>query len=162
MNYRQYIPLAIFIPVLVIQLTIITMISIEQIGPDLIVILLVYFTLLYGQLYGTVIGFVFGFIFDLASGGLLGAAMFSKTLTGFVAGYFYNENKIEQNTSTLTFLMILFLCAVLDSFAYSLLAYSGPGMNPVFLIFELSILPGAYTAVLAFPFIIFNLKKVIP
>lgn len=160
MKYKYYLPIIIFFPLAVIQLTAVPLISINQVGPDLILVLLVYFTLSNGQVYGTVLGFVFGFLFDLISGGLLGSAMFSKTLAGFSAGYFYNENKIEFNTGTLIFIAIVFVCAAIDSFAYSVLSYSGTGISVIYLIFEMSILPGTYTAILTFPFLIFKTKKI--
>ena len=159
MHFRHFIPVIIFIPLAILQLTIIPLISIDHVGPDLILILLVYFTLLYGQVYGTVLGFSLGLLFDIFSGGLLGSAMFAKTLAGFIAGYFYNENKVEQNLGSLYFLMIIFLCATIDSFAYSVLAYTGTGLNTIYLIFEMSILPGAYTAILSFPFLVLRNKK---
>ena len=143
----------------VIQLTIVPMVSIGHIGPDLILILVVYFALIYGQVYGTVLGFILGLFFDLISGGLLGSAMFSKTLAGFIAGYFYNENKMKQNLGTLYFIMIIFICATIDSFAYSVLAYTGTGLNTIYLIFEMSILPGVYTTIVAFPFLVLRVRK---
>ena len=160
MPFKNYLPVLIFFPLAVIQLTIIPLISIGQVGPDLIIVLLVYFTLLNGQVYGTLLGFVLGLLYDLISGGLLGSAMFAKTLAGFSAGYFYNENKIEYNLGTMIFVFIVFVCSVIDSFAYSVLAYSGTGINTVFLIFEMSILPSVYTAILTFPFLIFKTRKV--
>ncbi|MFC2133313.1 rod shape-determining protein MreD [Bacteroidota bacterium] len=160
MPFKHYLPVLIFFPLAVIQLTIIPLISIDHVGPDLIVVLLVYYTLMNGQVYGTILGFVLGLLFDLISGGLLGSAMFAKTLAGFSAGYFYNENKIEQNVGTMIFIFIVFVCSAIDSFAYSVLAYSGTGINTVFLIFEMSILPGVYTAILTFPFLIFKTRKI--
>jgi len=160
MQLKHFLPILIFIPFAVIQLTIIPFVSIGHISPDLIVIIVVYFTLLYGQIYGTLLGFTLGFLFDLLSGGLIGSAMFAKTLAGFSAGYFYNENKIDQNTKSITFVVIIFVCAVIDSLAYSVLAYSGTGMDVLYLMFELSILPGVYTTLVVFPILIFMTKKV--
>ena len=45
MNFRHFLPVIIFIPLAVIQLTIIPLISIGHVGPDLILVLVVYFAL---------------------------------------------------------------------------------------------------------------------
>ncbi len=73
-------PVIIGIIAIVLQLTLIPLISFDFILPDILLIVLVYFTLLKGQLFGTVYGFILGFLFDIFSGGLIGSAMFSKTL----------------------------------------------------------------------------------
>ncbi|OGU62140.1 MAG: rod shape-determining protein MreD [Ignavibacteria bacterium RBG_13_36_8] len=161
MQLKHFLPILIFIPLTLLQITVIPMVSIGHVVPDLIIILLIYFTLQNGQLYGTILGCILGFLFDIFSGGMVGSSMFSKTLTGFVGGYFYNENKIEHNVGTLMFVLIIFICSTLDAMVYSILAYSGTGVNFMFLMFEMSILPGIYTAVVTFPFLIFKSKKVL-
>src|SRR5690606_8443252 len=113
---RDYILLSIiFIPALILQLAIVPLVSFGAFSPDLVILLLVYFTLLKGQLFGTIAGAIFGLIFDLVSGNVLGITMFSKTIAGFVAGYFYNENKIESNTASISFAIIVFISAFVDS-----------------------------------------------
>ena len=81
-------PILIFIPLAIIQTTVIPLISINGYVPDLILILLVLYTLKEGQMYGMILGFVLGFFFDLATGNVIGSTMLSKTVAGFVAGYF--------------------------------------------------------------------------
>jgi rod shape-determining protein MreD len=55
----------------------------------------IYYAVKKGQKFGMLLGFIFGILFDVFSGGLIGPAMFSKTVAGLLQGYFYNENKIE-------------------------------------------------------------------
>src|SRR4030042_6656047 len=91
---RSYLyPFLLFFPILLIQTTIVPFASVGGVIPDLLLILLVYYTIHNGQIYGTVLGFVFGFLFDLITGSLFGSSMLSKTISGFIAGYFSNENK---------------------------------------------------------------------
>lgn len=153
---RNYVTsLIIFIILLVIQVAVIPIISIGYFTPDLILILLVYYTLLQGQLYGALFGAMFGLIFDLTSGGLLGVTMFSKTLAGFTAGYFYNENKIDTNTSSLNFSLIVFLAAFIDSFFSAFLS----GMEEfgiIYILFERSMFPAIYTAVISLIVVLIN------
>ncbi len=151
-------PLLFFIPALILQLTVIPLISIENVVPDLITIVLVYAVLLNGQFYGTAAGFVFGFLFDLISGGVLGSAMFSKTLAGFITGYFFNENKIEYYTKTYWFTIIVFIIAVVESIVYTALS-SSTQKSFFMMLFWGGILPGLYTAVIRFPFVIIKRKN---
>lgn len=159
MTQIKYIkPFLFFIPALILQLTVVPLISIESVAPDLITIVLVYAVLLNGQFYGTVAGFVFGFIFDLVSGGVLGSAMFSKTLAGFITGYFYNENKIEYYTKTYWFSVIILIIAMVDSIIYTALSSSAQ-KSFLMMLFWGGILPGIYSAVVSFPFVIIKRKN---
>ena len=153
------IPALLFIPLLVMQLTIVPLISIDFISPDLILILLVYFTLLNGQLYGTIAGAAFGLLFDLFSGGLIGGSMFSKTVAGFVAGYFYNENKVDSNVNSINFTYIVFFSAFIDSFLYGI--FSGVESSSIlFLLFDKGLLPAVYTAIISIIVIVVKPKRI--
>jgi len=148
------IPIILFFPLAVLQLAVIPLISYENISPDVIVILLIFFTLKYGQIYGTFLGFIYGLFFDLLSGGLIGSAMFAKTLSGFIAGYFYKENKSEFYFSSYIFVAIVFLCATIDSLFYSMFSSEEINLTLTFLLFEVGLLPGVYTAIISLPFVI--------
>ena len=93
------------------------------------------------------------------SGGVIGSAMFSKTLSGFVAGYFYNENKIEYNTATSFLLVIVFVSASLNSFFYLLITASEIKLTASHLLLEQGILPGIYSALFALPVVILNQRR---
>lgn len=150
-----------FFPLAVLQLTIIPYLSFRQITPDLIIILLVYFTLQTGQLHGTILGFVFGLLFDLISGGILGSAMFAKTASGFICGYFFNENKIDQNIRTFAFLAIVFIVATFDSVIYSFFSTTDISTNLLIIFFDHGLLPGIYTAVVALPIVVFQPRRLL-
>ena len=143
----------------IIQLSIIPLISIGSIIPDLIIILIVSFSLRYGQFYGTIFGAFSGLLFDLVSGGILGSAMFAKTISGFVAGYFYSDNKIEYNTSTMFFLLIVFISSAINSFFYLIISSSEIKLTASHLILEQGVLPGIYTALFALPVVVFNQRR---
>ena len=149
MNLRLFIPILLFIPVAVLQLTIIPFLSFDYIVPDLVLILVVYFTLQNGQLYGTLLGFVIGLLMDLVSGGIIGSWMFSKTLSGFLAGYFYNENKVAFNTGSFLLVFVVFLCGTVDSIVHSFFSSTESNTSLIFLIFEQGLLPGIYTGILS-------------
>lgn len=159
MKSINYFPLVLFIPIAIIQMTIVPLIAFKFITPNLILILLVFYTLQYGQIYGTVLGFILGVLFDLISGGIIGSSMFSFTLAGFIAGYFYNENKIEVNRSSLNFIFILLITASASTFVHSIITESSIQTNVLYLLFEEGILPGFYTAIFGFLVIIFKKNK---
>lgn len=135
------------------------MVSIGAIIPNLTIILIVTFTLKYGQFYGTVFGAVTGLVFDLISGGALGSAMFASTISGFIVGYFYSENKIEYNTETMFLLLIVFIADSVNSFFYLLLTASEIKLTASHLILEQGILPGVYTSLLTLPVVIYNQRR---
>jgi rod shape-determining protein MreD len=152
-------PILIFIPLAIVQLTLVPMISIGSVAPNLVFVLITYFTLKNGQAYGTLLGFIIGFFLDLVSGGLIGAFMFSFTLSAFIAGYFYSENKIEFNTFSFFFLLIVFICGSINAFVYGVISNSNSDVNLFLLIFEEGFFPGLYTAFFGLPMIIFTSKK---
>ena len=152
-------PILIFVPSAIIQLSLVPMISIGNIAPNLVFVLITYFTLKNGQVFGTLLGFILGFFFDLVSGGLIGAFMFSFTLSAFFTGYFYNENKIELNTGSFFYLIILSITGSINAFVYCVISNSNPDVNLFVLIFEEGLFPGLYTAFFGLPMIIFAPKK---
>ena len=119
MSINNLKPILYFIPLALIQLTIVPLISINDIAPNIIFVMIAFYTLRFGQIYGTVLGFFLGFVFDLISGGLIGASMFSFTLSAFLVGYFYSENKIEVNTASFFFLVILLVCGSVNAFIFA-------------------------------------------
>lgn len=151
--------IVLFFPLLIVQTTIVPLIAVHGVMPDLIMILLVFYSISCGQIYGTVLGFVYGLLFDLITGSLLGSTMLSKTLAGFIAGYFSNENKRELYFKSYIFLLIVFLCSVVDLVVSSFFSSIDLTTSLVRLLFEQGILPGIYTAVLSIFVIMFYPKR---
>lgn len=155
MKKKYPIAFLIFFPTALLQLYAVPMISIDFIHPDLILIILVFFALKYGQIQGTLLGFVFGFLFDFISGGIVGSSMFSKTLSGFIAGYFYDENEMVNFKSPLSITLIILLCSSVDSFFHSALGTTEV-VGFTKLIFQQSLLSAIYTAFISIPLVIFK------
>ncbi len=155
MKYQLIFPILLFVPLLILQTTVIPLFSFYNAIPDLILILLVFYAISYGQIFGTFLGFGYGFLFDLITGSLLGSAMLSKTMAGFVAGYFSNENKRDTYLKSYIFSFIVFLCAVIDSIVYSFFSSAELQRNFLLLFFEQGLLPGLYTAVISIIVFIF-------
>ncbi|MDP4116865.1 MAG: rod shape-determining protein MreD [Bacteroidota bacterium] len=152
-------PILIFIPLAIIQTTVIPLISINGYVPDLILILLVLYTLKEGQMYGMILGFVLGFFFDLATGNVIGSTMLSKTVAGFVAGYFANENKLTFYLKSYPFILIVLLCAIIDPIIFSFFSAGSLNTNIFKLFFEQGLIPGFYTAFVSVLVILFYPKR---
>lgn len=148
-----------FFPLLLIQTTFIPFVSVNGIVPDLIIILLVFYTINNGQIYGSVLGFIYGFLFDIITGSLLGSTMISKTLAGFIAGYFSSETKKDSYLKSNMFALIVFLSAMIDSIVYAL--FSAVDFNTTIfkLLFEHALFPAIYTAVLSMLLIFFYPRR---
>jgi len=152
-------PVLFFIPLAILLLVVIPLISIYIITPNLILLLIVYYTLREGQIFGTILGFVLGFFLDLISGGLIGAFMFSFTISAFIAGYFYSENKMDINLASYFFLLIVFISACINSFLYARISNSASNVSLLLLMIEEGLLPGLYTTLFGLPIVVFNSKK---
>ena len=159
MRFNLLIPLLIFFPVLLFQITVVPLISINGIVPDLVLILLVFYSISYGQVYGTILGAVYGFLFDLITGSLLGSMMLSKTVVGFVAGYYSAETRREKFLNTYAFTFIVLMCAVIDSVLFSFFSAVDFNTNIFKLFFDQAFLPALYTGVVSTIIIFFPYRR---
>ncbi len=159
MRSDYFIPIFFFAILLIVQTTVVNLISINGIVPDLILILLVFYSIKTNQMYGMILGFVFGFLFDLITGSLLGSSVISKTITGFTAGYFSNENKREFYLSSYAFPLIVLLCGIIDSFVFSFFSSSDLRTSFVFLMLQQGIYPGLYSAAISVVVVFFIPKR---
>lgn len=153
------ISILIFIPVLFIQTTIIPLVSIGGVIPDLILIILIYYGITQGQIYGSILGYIYGFLFDLITGSLLGSSMIAKTLAGFTAGYFSSENKRDQYLVSYNFSLIVLLSSLVDSTIYSFFSAVDFNLSIFMVLFQHSLLPSIYTAALGLVLMIFYPKR---
>lgn len=159
MKWKYITPIIIFFFVYLLQITVVPLIRLAGIIPDLILIILVYYSITRGQLYGTILGAVYGLLVDLISGNLLGLSMLSKTVAGFSAGYFAGETKKETNINTYNFSLIVLLCSFIDTVIFSFFSSFDLQTNILSILFEQALLPSLYTAVLSILFIFYPFRK---
>ncbi len=159
MKWKLITPFITFFAVLLVQITVIPLIAIAGVIPDLVLITLVYYSISRDQFYGTVLGASYGFFIDLITGSLLGSSMLSKTIAGFTAGYFSTETKKEINISTYIFSLIVFICALIDSIIFSFFSAFDVQTNIFKLFFEQALLPSLYTAIVSILFIFSPFKR---
>lgn len=108
---------------ILLHTTLVPFIVIGNAIPDILLIWIVYLAITRGQIAGTLAGFLLGLTVDIISGndGMLGLGAIAKTVAGFLAGYFYNENKTEQTLGSSGFILAVGLAAALHSAIYFLI-----------------------------------------
>ncbi len=156
---QHILSIILFFPILLIQITVVPLLSINTVIPDLILILLVYYSITEGQIYGSVLGFIYGLLFDIITGSLIGSTMIAKTIAGFTAGYFSSENKRDQYLIPYNFALIVLLCAVIDSTINAFFSSIEFNSNIFLLFFEHSLLPAIYSAAIALMIMIFYPRR---
>lgn len=153
------ISLLLFFPLLLVQTTVVPLVAIDNVIPDLIIILLVYYSITQGQIYGTVLGFIYGFLFDIITGSLLGSTMIAKTVAGFTAGYFSSENKRDQYLISYNFALIVLLASLIDSTINAFFSSVSFNTNIFLLFIQYALLPALYTAAIGLLGMIFYPKR---
>jgi rod shape-determining protein MreD len=134
---------------LLLQTTFIPLISIAGVVPDLLLIWLVVIALNRGQMETTFAGFLVGLLQDIAATKFLGLAALTKTVAGFVLGYFYNENMIENTLGSYRLVMLVLFAAFLHNLLYFFIFLLGGEQTVFFRAIGLSLAHAAYSGVIA-------------
>lgn len=113
------------------QTTLMRFVSIGTIIPDIALLWIVVLALQRGQSAGCTAGFGIGLALDLLAGadGMLGLSALSKTVAGFMAGYFFNENKTAQTLGGLRFLSVVGLVATIHFTLYFVIFLQGSDVS---------------------------------
>jgi rod shape-determining protein MreD len=159
MKFKYFIPLFVFIPVVIIQLTVIPLISIQGVVPNLILIAVVYFSIANGQIFGTVTGASYGLVFDLISGSLVGSNMLSNTVAGFIAGYFSGETKREKYLYTYSFSLVVLISALIDAMIFSFFSVIDFNTNFLQALFNHALLPSIFTSIVSILVVVIPYKR---
>jgi rod shape-determining protein MreD len=159
MKLKYFIPLFVFIPVVLIHLTVIPFISIQGIVPNLILIAVVYFSIANGQIFGTVTGASYGLVYDLISGSLVGSNMLSNTVAGFIAGYFSGETKREKYLYTYSFSLVVLISALIDAMIFSFFSVIDFNTNFLQALFNHALLPSIYTSIVSILVVVIPYKR---
>lgn len=158
----EYVKYAVLLLVLaVVQKTLIWLLAVTsyEITPDILLIGIVYISIKKGKITGSILGFLFGLIFDFFSFSFLGLMALAKASAGFTAGFFNNENKIDRYTQSYVFIIIVFLCSLINNFLYFVLYFQGTILSFGDIIFRYVIPTAIYTALISiFPLIYIHRK----
>ena len=140
---------AVTIVLLIFQTTVIRFTSIANIIPDILIIWVVYVAVKLGQIPATITGFAIGLGMDLISGQLIGLSALSKTIAGFFAGYFYNENKIDYTIGSHQFLIIVGLASLFHNIIYFVIFVQGSEIGFWSAILRFGLFSTVYTIAIA-------------
>ncbi len=139
----------IFVYILVIlQTQVFQLFSINGITPDILIIWIVYVSLKHGQLYATIWGFMAGLMFDLIMGNFIGLSALTKTVAGFTAGYFYEENKGQSTLSSYRFILIVLTVSLIHNTIYFITFTRGSDINVWKAFFNIGLATTFYTSAL--------------
>ncbi len=147
------------IALITFQTTIVSFTSVANIVPDVMLIWIVYLAVTQGQIPATAYGFGIGLLMDLVSGQFLGLSALSKTIAGFLAGYFYHENKIDINRSNYQFLIFVGVASLAHNLIYFIIFTQGSDVSLFTAVFRFGLFSSLYTtAVAVIPMFIFARK----
>jgi rod shape-determining protein MreD len=148
---------AIIIVALLIQLTLINSITILGLKPDLIMVVVVVFSLLKGAKEGTVSGFASGLLQDIFSAGLLGINALAKTVIGFTCGIL--KEKIFHEHILFLIPLITFIASLMQSILMFLLLHAfGIEYNLAWGLKQVALPEALYSSLLS-PFIFLAINK---
>ena len=116
---------------IIVQTTVLRFLPIASITPDVLLIWIVSLGIRNGQMTAATAGFFIGLVMDLLSGadGMLGLTALANCAAGFIAGYFYNENKTYQTLGSYRFLLILAGVAFVHNLIYFVIFLQGSGIS---------------------------------
>jgi rod shape-determining protein MreD len=134
---------------LVVQSTMVPFAALEGVTPDLLLILVVIIALRQGQTAGTIAGFAIGLASDLVMGDFLGLGALTKTVAGFVAGYFYNQTNPLQSLSTYRFIIAVAVSGLAHNVIYYTLLLQGLPVGAHEIIFKYMVGSTFYSLVLS-------------
>jgi rod shape-determining protein MreD len=104
---------------IILDSTLMKFLAIAGIMPDILLIWIVYIAVSEGQIAGTTAGFIIGLAMSfLGSSGMIGLPALAKTSAGFLAGYFYNENKILATLGGYQLIAIVVIASVVHNILY--------------------------------------------
>lgn len=147
--------------VVFLQTTFIPLFSINNVNPDIILIFVVSIAILRGQIYATVSGFFAGLIWDLLTGEFFGLSAFTKTLTGFIIGYLYNENKTEVTFKSYQYVLITGTAALINNMIYFAIYTQGTPVTFFKAMFDIGLFSAIYTTIITiFPMFYFQRKRI--
>jgi rod shape-determining protein MreD len=144
---------------LLLQTTFIPFISLGGYLPDLFMILLVYIALQRGQIEATISGFILGLLQDIVTIKFFGLAALSKTIAGFVSGYFFNENTIEQTLGSYRFVLLVGLCSIVHNLLYFTIFFQGNENSIFFSVLSSTLGIALYTCVMSILLMFFFSRK---
>lgn len=140
---------ALFIICLILQTSFIPLLSLFEIQPDLLILVLFFLCSKHGSLPGIYVGFFLGLCMDLYIPAMPGQNALAKTVVGAFFGIF---NEKVMRTDVIFKIMIIIIGFIIHDTIFSLIELIKNGNSPLFVFIDLykRIIPRAlYTLLLA-------------
>ncbi len=158
-EYLKY--TGVIVLLIIIQKTLIWLIAVTgyEITPDIVLIGIVFMGIRNGKIPGSVGGFFSGLILDILSFSFLGLMALSKCFAGFVSGYFNTENKVEKYIKSYIFVLIVFLCSLINNLLYFTVYFQGTTITFPDIVLRYIIPTAVYTAFISILPVAFMKRK---
>jgi rod shape-determining protein MreD len=139
------------IPVFLVHVFVVPYLSILHIRPDVLLILIVYFAIREGQVPATIAGFAIGALLDLTGGeaSVIGLTALTKSIGGFLAGYFHHETRIDQTLGSSRFLVAVAISSIAHNLIFFVIYLQGTDIGMGGAIAFHAIPSAAYTVMVA-------------
>ncbi len=144
---------------LLIHISVLPIISINGVLPNLWIVLLVYFTLERTRLWGILTAAVFGLVIDLTCGNLIGASVFAASLAIYFGGFFWSEQRNKQILQNYSFILIVMLVTFIYSVVFAILTNLDIRGSIFSLVMMQGVFPSLYTAAISSFIVIVNSKR---
>lgn len=132
-----------------VQTTFVPLIPVAGFTPDLLIPWLVAVGIRRGRLEATLGGFLLGLLHDLTTTQFLGLAALAKSVTGYAAGSFHNENTAEQTLGSYRFVLTTLVLSVLHNVVYYSIFYQGVERSVIVATLASTVGTSLYSAVVA-------------
>jgi rod shape-determining protein MreD len=133
--------------------------AIENVTPDLLIILVVWIALYEGSIPALFSGFFIGIIFDIVSFDVIGTNALAKTVAAFIACAFYVREKENVNIGTFRFPLIVLSAAFVHNLIYYFFYIKASELNFWNFFITYGIAASFYTVIFSFFVMFFKLKK---
>jgi rod shape-determining protein MreD len=138
----------------VLQTTVVPLMQIGNARPDLLLLVIVSTSLIFGRVAGTIIGFFSGLLWDLQTAQIFGMYTLAKLITGYVMGGF--EKKVFKENMILP-VVAVFIATFMHECILYISAYAMEIKAPFWLMIGQTMLPNALYNCLLAPFVYFGI-----
>ncbi len=142
-----------------LQISVVNLIEVRGITPDLLIILVVWITLAEGRFAGLFFGFGIGLLFDIFTLDVIGTNALAKTITAFFVGYFYKEGYESERLGSFFFVLITLFSSILHNLIYYFFYIRLSDLNYFDFFIRYGLATSAYTGVFSIIAMLINLPR---
>jgi len=129
---------------IIFQLTIVPLLAVQGVTPDLILLLVLGLTLQRGRMWGIPVAFLAGLLYDVFGTGLIGVSSLANVVAVFIIGFLQQE-QLEQRLVIV--LAVFFLAVYVHDALYFLILFIGTSASTAAILFKHSLFHTLYSMV---------------